>query len=119
MLKRLPCVLVLVLAVGCKEETEPTVTPEERQAIEQLHNATVRPAGTDNGITYLAVEGATVPDVANNPVRVVRVKFVIGANKGTYDILYRFADGKPIQNRLNGSGDHWQPEAQVWVKGKP
>ena len=79
----------------------------------------MRKPGAENGINYLVWEGATVQDVGNNPVRVVRVKFRVGTGKETIDILYRFADGKPIQNRLNGSGDHWQPEAQVWVKGKP
>src|ERR1700730_16022309 len=108
MSKRLPWVLVLLLAAGCNNEVEPSVRPEEQQAIEQLHNASVRKPGAENGINYLVWEAATAQDRANNPVRVVRVKFRVGTGKETIDILYRFADGKPIQNRLNGSGDQWQ-----------
>ena len=120
MSKRLPWVLVLVLAVGCNNgDADNTVTDDEQQAIRQLHKTSKRQAGTIDEIHYQVWEGATVTDQAGNPVRVVRVKISFGSTVETSDILYRFTDGKPAMNRLNGSGDHWQPEAQVWVRGKP
>ncbi len=116
MSKRWPWILVLVLAAGCNNEVGPTVTADEQDAIEKLHNASIRKPGTEGGINYLVWEGVTVTDPANNPVRVVRVKFRVGNGKETPDILYRFADGKVLQNRLNGSGDHWHEEAQIWIR---
>jgi hypothetical protein len=119
MSKRGPWALVLLLAAGCNNnDAEVSVTAEEQQAIRQLHRTTQRQPGTADEIHYLVWEGATIPDATNNPVRVVRVKIKLGASAEASDILYRFANGQPVQNRLNGSGDRWQAEAQVWVRGK-
>lgn len=119
MSKRGLLMLVLVLAAGCNNDTEPTITPEEQQAVRQYHGIQNRQQGSGNEITYVAWEGVTVPDIANTPVRVLRVKFKVGAQIEPMDVLYRLNDGHVIKSRLNGSGDQWQPEAQVWVRGKP
>jgi hypothetical protein len=116
----MPWALVLLLATGCNNnDSDLTVTPEEMQTIQQVHKVQQRQPGTIDEIHYLVWEGTTVADLGNNPVRVVRVKFRFGTSTETSDILYRFLGDGRIMNRLNGSGDHWQPEAQVWVRGRP
>src|SRR5262249_2102804 len=121
MSKRLTWALALVLVAGCNNnDAEPTATRDEQEAIRPAIAAmAVRQLGTDREVNYLAWEGTTVPDHMNNSVRVVRVKFQLSQRAEMMDCLYRFADGHPIQNRLNGSGDRWHDEAALWVKGKP
>src|SRR5437016_5100273 len=99
MSKRMPWVLLLLLAAGCSNnEADLEVTPEEQQAIRQLHKVSQRKPGTIDEIQYLVWEGATIPDLGNNPVRVIRLKFKFVLATETSDILYRFADGRPIHN---------------------
>jgi hypothetical protein len=110
---------VLWIASGCNNnEAEMVATQEEQQAIRQLHTPAGKLRPREETINYLVWEGVTVNDVAGNPVRVVRVKFTVGASTTAQDFLYRFDNGHPVQNRLNGSGDRWQQEAAVWVKGR-
>ena len=110
---------VLLVAGGCNDvASEPTVTADEQEAIRQLHNVPARKPGAEDAITYLLWEGATVTDGTGNPVRVVRVKVRLGTRTDTSDVLYLFDKGKPVRNRLNGSGDHWHEDAAVWAKGK-
>ncbi len=110
---------MLLLAGGCTDvASDPTVTADEQEAIRQVHNVQARKPGTEDTITYLLWEGAIVADAVGNPVRVVRVKFRLGSRSDTTDVLYCFDKGKPVRNRLNGSGDRWHDEAAVWVKGR-
>src|SRR5262245_29556015 len=110
MIKRMPWAFVLIMIAGCNNnDTDLAVTADEQQAISQMHKVAQRKPGTIDEIHYLLWEGATILDLGNNPVRVVRVKLRFGPSTETSDILYRFANGRPIQNRINGSGDHWQP----------